>query len=118
MNKRAHEPLYVGDGTTSEERGVDWPEQLDRVHLVDPRGYIADEGLSVAAIERKLDLPPLWVKRSRARDDSHSFDFDVTEILNTPAHQNRLGRREQCRRPGGDAFAEASIDLGARSLRQ
>lgn len=48
MNKRAHEPLYVGDGTTSEERGVDWPELLDRVHLVDPRGYIADEGLSDA----------------------------------------------------------------------
>ena len=68
-------------------------KQLYRQVLV----LLADEGLSVAAIERKLDLPKLWVKRSRSRSDDESITWSakIQTILDSPAHQNRLGRREQ-----------------------
>jgi MoxR-like ATPase len=48
MSALSRQSLYVGDGTTCRERGAEWPELLDRVHLINPKGYIADEGLADA----------------------------------------------------------------------
>ena len=41
MSDRSRQSLYVGDGTTCQERGAQWPELLDRVHLINPKGYIS-----------------------------------------------------------------------------
>ena len=98
MSEGPRQSLYVGDGTTSKERGVEWPELLDRMHLIDPRGYIADEGLADAvnvAIQRLLRIglmemvsPDTWL----------DCTGDMTNFLDGIAYEAVWGLSERARK--------------------